>query len=427
MIAIVDCNNLYCSCERVFNPTFENRPVVVLSNNDGIIIARSNEAKDLGIRMGEPVFKVRELLIKNNVAVFSSNYTLYGDMSRRVMNILSEMSPNIEIYSVDEAFLDFSGFEKYNITDYSLEIKQKIRQWTGIPVSVGVAETKTLAKIASRIAKKNPSFNGVFVIDKESVRIDSLHKTSIEDVWGIGRRLSAMLHACGIHTALDFANTDPKWVKQRMTITGLRTWNELNGESCIELETVESRKKSIVTSRTFGEYITEKAILSEALANFAVKCAYKLRKQKSCARELVIFIKTNHLKAGIEQYYGTQIMELPVATNSSIEIIKYVNMLLERIYKPGLLYNKAGVIVQNIVSEDCVQGNLFDTIDRPKHNKLMKVIDNYNDYIGREKIRIMAQGFSRKWHLKNEHISKCFSTNIKDSIIVNCIDEENKE
>ena len=284
MIALIDCNNFYCSCERVFNPTYVNRPVVVLSNNDGCVVARSNEAKALGIPMGEPAYKLKEVFERNGVAVFSSNYTLYGDMSRRVMNILSGFSPTAEIYSVDEAFLSLDGFDLYDLPSYCMHIRETVLSWTGIPTCVGVAPTKTLAKIANRIAKKNPNLKGVYILDKQSKIIDALHNTTIDDVWGIGRKYAALLHSYGIHTALEFSRCDPNWVRKRMSVVGQRTWSEPNGKKCIDITTIQNKKKSIITSRTFRASINELIPLSEAVSNYASKCAYKLRKEHTGAK-----------------------------------------------------------------------------------------------------------------------------------------------
>ncbi|MGL5895323.1 MAG: Y-family DNA polymerase [Bacteroidales bacterium] len=418
MIALVDCNNFYCSCERVFNPRYEGRPVVVLSNNDGCVIARSNEAKALGIAMGEPAFKLKELVERHDVAVFSSNYTLYGDMSRRVMNILIGFSPTTEVYSVDEAFLSLDGFELFDLMEYTRHIRQTVHQWTGIPVCVGVAQTKTLAKIANRLAKKSIDGGGVFMIKTQGEIRDALDATAVEDVWGIGRRYSAMLNSYGVRTALDFAHLDQRWVKRQMGVVGLRILKELNGERCIELTVSEQRKKSITTSRSFGEMICELYPLSDAVSNFAAKCAYKLRKQGGCARELTVFVATNPFRHDLPQYYDSRIIELPVATSSSIEIVAYARRLLAEMYRCGYSYKKAGVILGNIISKDEVQGSLFDPIDRVKHSNLMTIMDSCNDYIGREKIRLAAQGTTRSWHLKREHISGCFSTRIDESIVV---------
>ena len=420
MIALVDCNNFYCSCERVFNPGLQHKPVVVLSNNDGCVISRSNEAKALGIPMGEPAYKLRELFEKNDVALFSSNYSLYGDMSRRVMAILSSFSPEIEVYSVDEAFLNLDGFNLFNLSDYGKQIRQTILQWTGIPVCVGIAETKTLAKIANRLAKKEAQSGGVYLFSTQNELLNALHRTAIEDVWGIGRRYAAMLHTYGIHTALDFARKEGSWIRKKMGINGLRTWKELNGVRCIEVNTSADRKKSITTSRTFGEPIHDLVPLSEAVANYVSKCAYKLRQQHSCAKELLVYIATNPFSSNMPQHFDFQIIELPVATNSTIELVHYTNQLVKKMFREGYRYKKAGVIVQQIVAADQVQGNLFDTVDRAKHGRLMKVIDKYNDSLGREKVRLLAQGFTRQWHMKNEHMSRCFSTQIKDAIVVNC-------
>ncbi len=418
MIALIDCNNFYASCERVFNPALENRPIVVLSNNDGCVIARSNEAKALGIPMGEPAFKIKHLLEQNKINVFSSNYTLYGDMSRRVMQILSGFSPACEIYSVDEAFLDFSGFEKFDLLEYALHIRQTVRQWTGIPVCVGMAPTKTLAKLANHFAKKNPSTKGVYKIDSEQKRIDILHHTPVGDVWGIGRKYAAMLNSYGIHTALDFSRKEPSWVRRSMGIVGLRIQQELNGVPAFALETHPERRKSITTSRSFPDSIGDYASLAEAVANFMTKTAYKLRKQDSCAKELIVFIHTNRHRPDQPQHFDSISMELPVATSSSMELVHYAHILLKKIFRQGFRYKKAGVIVQNLVPKESVQGNLFDHVDRPKHTRLMKVIDNANDKIGREKVRLLAQGFTRNWHLKNEHISSAYTTDLKQIITV---------
>ncbi|MDO5570716.1 MAG: Y-family DNA polymerase [Bacteroidales bacterium] len=418
MIALIDCNNFYVSCERSFNPSLENVPVIVLSNNDGCVISRSEEAKALGIPMGEPAYKLKNIIEKKNIQVFSSNYTLYGDMSRRIMSILKGFSPNTEVYSVDESFLPIENIDDSCLIEYGSHIRSTVLKWTGVPVSVGIAPTKTLAKLASKVAKKNKETEGVFFLDTQDKIITALHQTPVGDVWGIGRRYAAMLNSYGVNTALDFSRKDSKWVKSRMGITGLSVWEELNGNPCIKDSTISEKKKSIVTSRTFGEYIYDFVPLSEAIANFAVKCAYKLRKQKGCACEIMVFIYTNPFRSDLPQYYNSAIMEMPVATNSSIEIVKYALELLKKIYQPGYAFKKAGVMVSRIVSQGEVQGSLFDNVDRSKHNKLMLAIDQYNDSKGREKLRLLSQGFSRAWYLKNEHLSGCYSTNLKDSIIV---------
>ena len=423
MIALIDCNNFYASCERVFNPALEGKPIVVLSNNDGCVIARSNEAKALGIPMGEPAFKIKHLLEQNKIEVFSSNYTLYGDMSRRVMQILSGFAPACEIYSVDEAFLDFHGMQHFELGAYAQHIRQTVRQWVGIPVCIGMAPTKTLAKLANRIAKKDPKQMGIYSIDSNQKRIDALHATLVDDIWGIGRNYAARLHSYGIHTALDFAAARKEWVRKQMGIVGMRIHQELNGIACFALSTHPERKKSITTSRTFGQSTSNLSELSDAVANFTTKTAYKLRKQNSCAQELLVFIQTNRHRADQPQHFDSLAIELPVATNSSIELVHYALQTLKKLYKPGFAYKKAGVIVQNILPQEHVQGNLFDTVDRAKHSRLMKTIDQCNDNIGREKIRLLAQGFTRKWHLKNEHLSQCYSTNIKEAITI-CCDEK---
>ena len=418
MYGLIDCNNFYASCERVFNPALIGKPVVVLSNNDGCIIARSNEAKALGIAMGEPAYKIRELLEKNEVAVFSSNYTLYGDMSHRVMTTIATFVPDMEVYSIDEAFLHFDGYERINLRELGLKIVQTTTRNTGIPVSMGIAPTKTLAKIASRFAKKVPGYKSVCVIDSDEKRIKALQLTDVGDVWGIGRRLTKKLNYYDVRTAFDFTQKSKSWIRKQLGVVGERTWTELCGTPCFQLEHA-SAKKTICTSRSFGERLKDYAPISESVANFAASCAQKLRKQHSQAWQIMVFIHTNPFAENTPQYYNQVLMQLPVASNDTPELVRYALQGLKSIYRAGFIYKKAGVIVSEIVPERPTQGNLFDERDREKYQKVMVAMDSLNDKYGRQKIRVASQGFGRKWKMKNEQLSPCYTTNLDELIEVN--------
>ena len=416
MFAIVDGNNFYASCERVFQPALRNIPIVVLSNNDGCIVARSNEAKALGFTMGEAIFKLNELVEKNNVAVFSSNYALYGDMSRRVMSILHGFVQDMEVYSIDESFLSFHGFENYDLYDYGRKIVRTVTKGTGIPVSMGVAATKTLAKVASKYAKKYKGYEGVCIIDSEEKRIRALKQFEIGDVWGIGHRHQKKMEYYGIKTAYDFTLKSESWVRSLMTVTGVRTWKELQGIPVFGLENGIPDKKTIRTSRSFGEMIGDFDMLMEAVANFAASCARKLRAQHSGAGALQVFIYTNQFREDLPQTYQSQIVTLPTATNDVSELIHYARRVLRKIYKEGYLYKKAGVIVADLVAESNVQLSIFDERDRGRRQKLLSVMDEINLKYGPTLLKIATQGEGRKWRLKNEHMSKRYTTNMDDLI-----------
>lgn len=416
MIALVDCNNFYASCERAFNPNWNNRPVVVLSNNDGCVIARSNEAKALGIKMGVPAYQIKNEIERYGIGVFSSNYTLYGDMSNRVMTMLSSYSPNIEVYSIDECFLDFSGFERYDLKKYGEEIVRTVSKGTGIPVSMGIAPTKTLAKVANKFSKKYKGYKGVCIIDTEEKRIEALKRTEIGDVWGIGYRHTKRLSVYGVSTAYDFSLIPRNWVRQQMTVVGERTWKELNGESCIDLELVAPDKKQICTSRAFGETISEIEGLEEAVSSYASICAGKLRKQRSCAQALMVFIHTNNFREDQPQYFQNCVVKLPVSTNGTQEIVHYALIALRNIYRKGYFFKKAGVIIMDIVPDSAIQQNMFDNVDRERQKKLMKVVDRLNSGFNRNNLTLAVQGGRRKWKLKQELLSPCYTTRLSDII-----------
>lgn len=418
MIGLVDCNNFFVSCERVFNPALNGRPVVVLSNNDGCVVARSNEAKRLGIPMGIPAFKIRELIEMNQVAVFSGNHVLYGDMSRRVMELLDDFSPEVEVYSVDEAFLSFDGFEPGFLPRHASALVETVVRGVGIPVSVGVASTKTLAKLASEVAKREPARKGVCILTSPVEIKELLHRTPVEEIWGIGRRYQLFLRERGIRTAEDFIRLPHLWIKKNMTVEGLRIWMELQEIPCFQVDSHPSSKKSICVSRSFGEMVTSYTGLSEAVSTFAARCAYKLRKRHSCASFLSVFVRSNRYRPELPQYNYSVCTELPVASNSTPELVHYAGLALKRIFLKGIAYKKAGVIVGSIVPEEQVQFQLFDERNRSKDRRLMYAIDTCNDRKGAEMIRLAVQGNGRSWRLRNEHLSPCYTTCIHDIIRV---------
>lgn len=414
MFGLVDCNNFYASCERVFNPYWNNRPVIVLSNNDGCVIARSNEAKKLGIEMGVPAYQVKTEIKQHGIGVFSSNYSLYGDMSNRVMSTLSSFVENMEVYSIDESFLDFSGFERFDLKEYGEKIVKATTKGTGIPVSLGIAPTKTLSKVANKFAKKFPAYKGTCIIDSEEKRIKALQLTEISDVWGIGRRRARLLSKYNVKTAFDFTQLPVGWVRQKMTVTGEQLWKELNGISCIDMEFVPPAKKTICTSRAFGQTITDLEELKESVSTYAAICAEKLRKQKSCALSLMVFIHTNNFREDQPQYLQNSVIEFPVATNSTIEIVKYALIALKRIYKKGYQFKKAGVTITEIIPDTAIQTNIFDNVDREKHARLMSVVDQLNDGFKKNNLKLAVQEGSRRWRLKQEKLSPCYTTRISD-------------
>lgn len=406
MFALVDGNNFYVSCERVFNPSLENKPVVVLSNNDGCIISRSNEAKALGLKMAEPIFKRKDFIKQNNVSVFSSNYTLYGDLSNRMMKILRGFSPEVEVYSIDEAFVNLKGIQ-CNYEEYGRQIKNTVFQNIGIPVGVGIAPTKTLAKVANKIAKKQ---NGVFVIDSASVRDWAIKNTAVEDVWGIGRQYAKLLNGIGVHSAYDFAKLDSTWIRKNMSVVGLRVKEELLNRSCISMEMSIQPKKNIATTRAFGKKLSDLNTINEAVSTHAVRCAEKLRRQNSVTQFVTVFIHTDPFSER-ERYVSKSItITLSMASNSNNELVMAATKGLQQIFEPGLLYKKAGVIVSGISNDNFIQGNLFTGELNKTFKTLSKVTDQLNNQFGKDMVRLGVQGFSKDWHLKQENLSQRYTT-----------------
>jgi DNA polymerase V len=417
MFALIDCNNFYASCERMFNPNLRNQPIVVLSNNDGCVVARSNEAKALGVPMGAPAFKYKQLFKEKNIHVFSSNYALYGDMSNRVMNVLATFSPNIEFYSIDEAFLQLDGFDFFNLEEYGHQINYKVTKHTGISVSVGIAPTKSLTKVACKIVKKFPKkTSGVYVIDSEEKRVKALKWMKVNDVWGIGGRHAKRLIEKGVNTAYDFTQLPDEWVRKNMAVVGLRLKRDLEGIPTLGMDEVK-RKKAIATTRTFERNHSDLYNIQERVSTFAVTCAEKLRKQKSCCNTILVFVQTNGYRQDLPQYGRSIVIKTDYPTNSSLDIVKYAIKGLKAIYKKGYQYKKAGVVVMSITPENEKQLNMF-TEENPKHNDLMKVIDKMNSSIGQKKIKLACQDLGRTWKMNQEKLSPRYSTKLDEVIIV---------
>ena len=417
MLGLCDCNNFFVSCERVFNPSLEGRPVVVLSNNDGCVVSRSNEAKAIGIKMGQPLYQIRELVKRENVSVHSANYHLYGDMSHRVMSIIKSSVGQIEIYSIDEAFLRLDGLATEGLKEWGERLAHTVRKGTGIPVSIGISSTKTLAKIAGKLCKKYPKLNGACLMHRPEDIAKVLSTYPIGDVWGIGRRHTKMLEECYIRTAAQFVALSEEWVQNRMSITGVRTWRELHGTPCIEFNHQIADKQSITVSRSFASEIYSFDELSETVSTFAAIAAAKLRDQNSVARLLQVFIFTNRHRDDQPQHREGSAIHFAVPTDSTLEIVKAATTLLKRIYRRGYGYKKSGVSIGEISSASCIQGELFDTIDRPKHKKLMQAIDKINATQGPQAVKLVSQGAITD-HTNRQYLSPQYTTKWEDIPII---------
>ena len=416
MFALVDCNNFYASCERVFNPNLQHKPIVILSNNDGCIIARSDEAKKLGIPMGAPIFKYRTLIANHNVKVFSSNYSLYGDMSSRVMSILKQFTPDIQVYSIDESFLKLEGFEGYNLTDYGMLMKNRILKWTGIPTCAGIAPTKALSKVANKIARKYPDqTNGVYVIDTQVKRINALKWTKIKDIWGIGKKLSNRLAIKGCKNAYDFTQLPESWVKSNLSVVESRLQRDLLGIPTLDLE-IQKSKKSISTTRTFEKPLKELDKIKERVSTFAFVSGEKLRRQNSHCHMIIVILRSNYFREDLKQHYATKVISLPYPTNSSLVLSNYAIKAIEDVFKKGIAYKKAGIILTGLVPSNNYQLNIFDW-ENSNHQPLMKAIDKIN-YRFSNKIKLANQDLKKTWKMKQDHLSPNYTTNLQDIIKV---------
>ena len=412
MYALVDCNNFYVSCERVFNPSLNGKPVIVLSNNDGCAISRSDEAKALGIEMGAVPHLMKEKIAQHGVKMFSSNYTLYGDMSDRVMKTLASFVPRIEIYSIDEAFLDMGNMPFTDLLQLGLKIRTTILKNTGLPVCVGIAPTKALAKMANRYAKKKNKEVGVHWAANRYLINEMLEYTEVGDVWGIGRQYALMLNRNGIKTAMQFTQVPEDFVRSTMSVVGLRLHNELKGIPSIAWEFELPAKKNICTGRSFGSMITDKQLIKEAMSNYAATCALKLRNQQSAAQELKVFVHTNPHRLQDQQYFRSVVIRFETATNSTPDIIKYALKGFEIIFKEGIKYMKCGVELRGFVPEESVQLNLFSGADNTKNKKALMALDKVNKAMGKDLVRFGIQGFQKSFKARAALLSPCYTTNI---------------
>jgi DNA polymerase V len=427
VFALVDCNSFYVSCERVFDPSLKNKPVVVLSNNDGCAISRSQEAKDIGIAMGAPIFKCEGLVKKHDVKVFSANFVLYGDMSARVMSALSSFTPHLEIYSIDEAFLSLEGFEKYVFSnakaseksrrslgeggywDYGRKIRSTVKERTGIPVSVGIAPTKTLAKAANHISKDNPKMDGVFCFIDEKDIDHWLEKTPVREIWGIGAEKASFLGRHGIYNALQLKQAPDEWIKKHLTVVTLRTAQELRGEPCLSFDEIQPNKKAIVTSRTFGYEVSGLGEMEEAVSAYVSKAAEKLRSQNSVSGYLQVFIETNPFKGSY--YRNSASIDVTPPTAYTPQLVGTAKMLLSKIYKDGYRYKSCGVMLTNFSDENLVQQDLFKAVyTESPDQRLMKVMDGYNRSANGGQLFFAAEGAGKPWFMKQSHKSKRYTT-----------------
>jgi DNA polymerase V len=412
-IALVDANSFYVSCERVFNARIVKRPVVVLSNNDGCIIARSDEAKELGLKMGAPLFKNQHLIEAYDVMVYSSNYALYGDMSQRMMEALQEFTPEVEVYSIDEAFMGLDVRHEKSFKDYGSEIKNKVYQWTGIPLTIGISQTKTLAKVAQRFAKKRPELQGVFDLTDPASQTQTLEETSIDDVWGIGRAYSKLLKDAGIKTARKLRDADRRWIRQRLTVVGARIVEELRGIRCLTLEQCPQQKKSVTCSRSFGLLVTSLDDLREAVRVYTTRAAERLRRAKLSARVVTVFINTDRFSPE-PQYSNTITFELASATDATEELLEWALKGLERIYRQGFKYKKAGVLLNHLVPADQLSRRMFGDASFERSRRLARAMDEINARHGRDTVHFGLASRDGKWKTKFLQRSDRYTTCLKE-------------
>lgn len=419
MWAVLDANSYFCSVEKVFHPGLRGKPVVVLSSNDGIIVALTTEAKAIGLRRGDPIFKVKGIVERNHVNVFSSNMMLYAAMSRRVQNIIRASVDYCESYSIDETFANLSGYEKhYDLEEYMRGVAERIRLWTDIPVSVGVAPTKTLAKMGSKFAKNFPGYRSVCMIDSEAKRRKALGLFSLDDVWGVGRRSYEKLLRLGVRTPIEFADKPAQWVERHFAKPGLQTWKELNGISCIDTAEV-LKSQSITTSRSFGEMISSLDEVKASVATFAAGCANKLRGQGSAAETVSVFLCSNSFRKDQPQYFNAESYRFPVATADTIEITEAALKIVDSIYRPGIMYKKSGVLLGGIVNGG-IQRDLFDPIgNREDRLALSHTIDDVNRKFGLKTVRLAVEGEkSEVWKVKSEHRSPNYLTDFDELLTI---------
>jgi DNA polymerase V len=413
-IALIDVNNFYVSCERVFNPKLIGKPVVVLSNNDGCAVARSNEVKALGVPMGAPWFKLKDLAKQHGIIAYSSNYALYADMSNRVMSILRQFSPDQEVYSIDESFLDLTSFQRRDLIKYGQKIRSTILQCTGLPVCVGIGATKTLAKLANHCAKKRPIYDGVCNFNSMSeAELDSvLSEIDVGEIWGVGRKLTPKLKQLGFNTVLDLKHADPEILRQNFSVVMEKTIRELNGTVCIELEEVMPAKQQILSSRSFGTPVTDINGLSESISLYVSRAAEKLRRQNSFAGSLYVYIRTSPFREKDPQYSNGMTIKLPSPTDNTPKLVSIALWGLKQIYRPGYNYAKAGIMLGELVPAAGIQTDLFSNMQPDsKSERLMHAMDLINRKMGKESIKVASEGFKRPWKMKQENKSPSYTTN----------------
>ena len=419
MIALGDCNNFYVSCERSFNPALNGQPVVVLSNRDGAIVARSDEVKRLNVGMGQPFFEIQQLRQEHGIHVFSSNYVLYGSLSARVMAIFGRFVQDVEVYSIDEAFLDLTGYESIypDLTQFAHQLRATVMQWTRIPISIGLAPNKTLAKLANRLAKKQPDTNGVFMLSTAEQIRQALDQVEVDDLWGIGRQYAAFLKKNGIRTALAFSECPDAWVQKHFTINGLRLVYELRGEVCRTVDTQPPARKSVCVAPSFGDLVGDRATLHEALTNYVARASEKLRKQQLAAGAMTVFLHTNRFRSAVGHYTNSRSFLLPIPTNLIPELAHYANIALDQIYKPGYAYQKVGLILSALQPDTIQTPDLFEGELDPRLLKLVPTLERLNQKLGRDRVRFASQGFDHPWKMKQRYLSPCYTTRWEDILI----------
>lgn len=420
MFGLCDCDSFFASCERVFRPELYGKPIVVLSSNDGCIVALTKEAKAIGLKRGIPIFQVKDLIKKHNVAVFSSNFSLYGDISDRIMQILAEKTGDIDIYSIDEAFFSIDQFNKNTLHEELVQLRSFIYKGVGIPVSIGAGPTRTLSKVASHFAKRFPGYKGVCIIDSDKKIQKALKLFPINDVWGIGWKFAKKLEYHGIITASGYVELSESWIRREFKKAGVQIWKELKGIPCKEIEELPE-KQEICTSRSFKDMINNYQLLAESVANFTASCAMRLRKQHSVCQSMIVFILSNRRREDLEQYYNSKQITFSVPTDSTMELIEYALTALKSIYRPEIMYKKSGVILTGICKNTGIQQNLFDNTDRCKLGRLTKAMDSINNIHGSDSIHFAIQSMSKDdWKIAKEHRSPCYTTNIKDVLEIKC-------
>lgn len=419
-IALIDCNNFFVSCERVFNPKLEGRPIVVLSNNDGCVIARSNEAKALGVKMCAPWFQMQYLARKHHILALSSNYALYADMSNRVMSMLANFSPRQQVYSVDECFLELTGLP-YELTDYGRQIRQRIKQWTGLPVCVGIGQTKTLAKLASHIAKKNAAFGQVCDLNAMTAEVRDAWFGRIDagEIWGVGPRIAPRLSALGIRTVLDLKRAGPATIRNRFSVVLEKTLRELNGIACLELEEMAKPKQQIISSRSFGQYVTDIDSLQQAIAMHMTIAAERLRRQGSVAGSVHVYIHTSPHNPDEAQHSPSITIPLTGATDDTMRLVKAAALGLERIYRNGYCYRKAGVMLSEIVPASARPADMFARQSDGNGAGLMTMLDEINRKMGKNTLRLASEGITQAWKTKSDRKSPCYTTKWDELAIAN--------